>query len=401
MEKGKGTALPFFFFIWCLMKRSLLIIFLAALTLVSCGRTGTKSTGKSTGNTSEKTSEKKEDYSDMSDDELEVASYDGDGKAAITLGQRFDYGENDESQDFSKAFKWYTKASELGESRAYVYLGYLYMNGLGCDKSLDTAAANFNKAIALGDNEGYSGLGRMYFLNRDLTDAESNCYYNVRRASDAGSVMGKYLLARLYEEGYGVGQNLEEARKLYKENADKSFNGISLYNTYPYTESAVRLGILYAGQDSSSDEKKECMQYFNKAAQKGSAEGCYYCGAVLQSGTGTDKDYNEAIKYYSKSAEMGYAPAINQMGYIYFNGYGVDQSVSRAEYYFKLAAAQGYAPSQINLGYIYENGIGEAVNLDLAKQYYQLAQAQNFSGAEEAVTRVDTLINTTNSVSEN
>jgi len=369
---------------------------------VSCGRTNKSGNAvKSIDKTKEKTDDKNTDYSNMSDNELEVATYDGDGKAAITLGQRFDYGLNDESQDFSKAFKWYSKASELGESRAYVYLGYLYMNGLGCDKSLDTAAANFNKAIELGDNEGYSGLGRMYLINRDMTDAESNCYYNIRRASDSGSVMGKYLLAFLYETGYGVGKDLEEAKKLYKENADKNFNGISVYNTYPYTESAVRLGILYSGQDASDDEKKECMQYFNKAAQKGSAEGSYYCGAVLQSGVGTDKDYNEAVKYYSKSAEKGYAPAINQMGYLYFNGYGVDQSVSKAEYYFKLAAAQGYAPSQINLGYIYENGIGEAVNLDLAKQYYQLAEDQNYSGAEEAVTRVDTLINTTSTVSEN
>lgn len=341
------------------------------------------------------TEERNLNYSKMTENELEVASYDGDGDAALELGRRYDFGI-DVKINFQEAMSWYQVAYDNGNKMASVYLGYLYLNGLGTDKDVNKAIEYFDKAISNNEIEGYSGLARVYLENKDLENAPSLCYNNAKKAYDEKSPMGTFLMAYLTETGYGTQTNIVGAKELYKKLADSNFNNLKAYDSYPYCEAAIRLGLLYTQSTATDEEKEKSIEYFTKAASMNNAKAYYYVGASYQSGINVEKNSEQAVNNYTKAADMKYAPALNQLGYMYFNGYGVDENVKKAISYFKLAAAQNYAPAQVNLGYIYENGYGEEKDLKLAKQYYELAQKSNYDGSIEAITRVDQLINEAN-----
>ncbi len=356
---------------------------------------GCQNSGNKENISSKETSEKTVSLDKMSESELEVESYDGNADAALELGKRYDFS-NPGKSDFAEAYEWYKMADENGNTEACVYLGYLYMNGLGVEKNIDTAIEYFNRAISSKEVEGYSGLCRLYLQNQNLENASSLCYDNAKKSYENHSKMGQFLLGYLYETGYGVQQNISKAKELYKGLADTNYNNVSKTDSYPYCEAACRLGVMFTKDTASDDEKKKSIEYFNKAASLNYAKAYYYEGASYQSGINVDKNSEQAINYYSKAADMKYAPALNQLGYMFFNGYGVDADYTKAIYYFKLAAAQNYAQSQVNLGYIYENGYGVDKDLNLAKQYYSLASNNNFDGSKEAITRVDQLINEAN-----
>ena len=179
------------------------------------------------------TEERNLNYSKMTENELEVASYDGDGDAALELGRRYDFGI-DVKTNFQEAMSWYQVAYDNGNKMSSVYLGYLYLNGLGTDKDVNKAIEYFDKAISNNEIEGYSGLARVYLENKDIENAPSLCYNNAKKAYDEKSPMGTFLMAYLTETGYGTQTNIVGAKELYKKLADSNFNNLKIYDSYPY-----------------------------------------------------------------------------------------------------------------------------------------------------------------------
>jgi TPR repeat protein len=372
------------------MKRFYTFFLLTLVILITgCGQKSTEKTENSTASDTKESDKKIVNYADLDVSALEVYSYDGDGKAAYELANRYDYG-NGVDQNYNEALKWYTKASELGIKKSNVEIGYLYLFGLGTSKDVTKAQSFFQTSIDDGITEGYVGMGRSYLYNPDLADASLNCYYNFRTAADAKLPLGTYFLGYIYEKGIGVQANAKLASEKYESLTDKNFADYSGEDLYPYENAAIRLGILYFNGTGVEQDKGKSLSLFEKAAKSGSAEGQYYAGVSYLNGYGTDKDYKKAINFFSEAEK--YAPALNQLGYIYFNGLGIDSDIKQAEYYLKLAALQGYAPAQINLGYIYENGYDGEVNLQLAKSYYDMAAQSGYQGAEEAASGVEQLI---------
>ncbi len=55
--------------------------------------------------------------------------------------------------DYQEAFKWYKKAANSGDTKAYVQLGYLYSKGMGVEKNMDSCIYWYKKAARNGDLE--------------------------------------------------------------------------------------------------------------------------------------------------------------------------------------------------------------------------------------------------------
>lgn len=356
-------------------------------------------------------------YSSADSSDLEVRSYDGDSRAALTLGLRFDYGIQGEHQNYQEALNWYETSANLGNSNACVHLGYMLLFGLGTEKDLNRSLEYFERAVDAGNYDGYAGLGRYYLVNSDLPDAAANAYANIQAAEQQGNAMGTYLMGYCYEKGIGVTADADQAASYYEKLTSTKIKDISKVNRYPYQEAYVRRALLYLGKllpenpdnasangnasasetdsaDSTdttrnSKEAKEALSLLKSASDTSYAPALYYLGLVYEKGIGAGVSYANARTYFEKAAKQDYAPALNRLGYLYFNGLGVDASYTRAAYYQKLAAAQGYAPAQVNLGYLYENGLGVDQDLPVARSYYQMAADSGFQGAAESVLRVD------------
>jgi len=364
-----------------------------------------------------------DDYSVLSVSELEVLGYENDVEAQYQLGLIFEYGSDEQQQNFSEAFKWYAMAADNGSADAVCALGYFYMNGTGVGQDISLAEEKFDEAIELGCVNANVGKARCllttieipeltlvdgvytiaindYAIQEDeevsdevLADVANRAmiYELVNEAASKNDLDGLYFLGYLYEHGIGCDFNLATAMRYYALVSES--DSLDMRDQYAINSADVELGIMYLKGIGIELDTEAAMVYFNKANDNGYAPAAYYLGQIYENGIGVDKAYDKAMEYYLMAAEKEFAPALNQIGYLYYNGYGVDVDFSSAVYYQKLAALQGYAPAQVNLGYLYENGYGVERNLQTAVSYYELAAEAGYEGAEEAVVRVMAQIN--------
>ncbi len=92
-----------------------------------------------------------------------------------------------------------------------------------------------------------------------------------------------------YKEG-----EYEKALEYFKKAAEKG-SVISAYN----------VGVLYNTGKGVRQDKEEAFCWFEKAAEKGHVLGQYVCGKALVYGTGTEKDYIKAEFWLKKAADQG------------------------------------------------------------------------------------------------
>ena len=364
--------------------RSFMLLLVAVVFLAGCG---TKEATEDAKKADEVVNQQVEDYTDLSQQELEVMAYDGDVDAQIELANRYDYGTAEAGRDFEKAKQWYELAASSGSGEAMCALGYFHLNGLATDVDMEQAASYFQQAIDVGNDHGYVGLGRTYLAGYGEEETRGEqAYLNIKTAYDKELPGGIYYLAYLTELGIGTEENDQEAMTLYRQVTE--LEELSLYDGYLPDAAWTRLGLMYVDAKGVEQDYEEAMACFEHAANDGYAMAQYYLGQMYENGLGMDQNYEEAFSWYVKAADQDYAPALNQIGYLYYNGYGVENDIDQAIYYQKLAAMQGYSIAQINLGYLFENGIGVEQNYGTALAYYQRAADQNNEGAREAVARV-------------
>lgn len=325
----------------------------------------------------------KVDYLAMSEKELLVLAYDGDAEACYRLGVMYDYGAGGVQQNFTSALEWYRTADAYGQTQAAAGIGYLYLNGCGVDKDTEAARQYFARSVALGDPQGYVGLGR---VGLDTGGDEPEIFSNIKTAKDAGLLDGTYYLGYLYEKGIGTKRRAKKAYRLYQKTAESDSEAIE--DQYAIHAARTRLGILYMEGIGVDADRSAAREQFETAADDGYAMAQYYLGIMYEMGYGMPIDYARALDYFELAAQQDYAPALNEIGCMYFNGHGVETNFEQAVYYQKLAAALGYEKAQVNLGYLYENGYGVEQNLQTALTYYQMAKETGYAGADEAEARV-------------
>ena len=328
-------------------------------------------------------------YNELSKKQLEVLALENDGEAAFYLGRIYDYGLEEESKNASEAFRWYQVSSDAGFPYGSLYLGYCYLNGAGVEKNTETAGELFQNALDNDVKEGLVGLARCIILNND-EERFSEAREYIEEAYNLNLLDGFYYMGYVHEKGIDTEVNVEKAVECYEKAA--SYESDDVGDQFAINSANTRLGYLYANGLLGEVDGKTALSYLKKAADNGFLEAKYYIGIMYLSGIGIDKNPEKALSYFEEAAEEDYAPALSQIAYIYFNGKGVEPDYEQAVYYEKLAAAQGYAPSQINLGYLYENGFGVEKNLETALAYYKLAAESDFEGANEAITRVESLL---------
>ena len=366
------------------LKLFLLLTLLCPLILTGCKEKTSEKQTKEPAQPREETSATV-NYNELSVKELSVYALEKDAKAAYRLGQIYDYGLMGESQNYTESLKWYEAAADKNYGKACSALGYFYLNGCGVDRDFDTAKDYFTRAIKYGDEEGYVGYGRIILEQKE----EENYHLAFLDFKEAAAVVlldGVYYMGYMYQNGYGVTENINKA--VFSYNLVLLNQTDAIEDRFAVNSSTTGLGIIYATGKLEKADGKKAIEYFESAAEDGFAPAQYYLGTMYLNGIATNRDYEEALNCFESAGEKDYAPALCQIGYMYFNGLGVDSDYEQAVYYQKLAAAQGYAPAQINLGFLYENGYGVEKNLQTALSYYRLANEQGYEGATEAIVRM-------------
>lgn len=175
--------------------------------------------------------------------------------------------------------------------------------------------------------------------------AEGIAYYNAKQydlaipalteAAKAGNTDAQLHLAKCYDFGYGVPQNVATA-----------------------------------------------VMWYTKAANAGNANAQNNLAYFYSKGIGVQQNKAMAFRLYSQAAAQNEPSALNSLGLCYNNNNsGVTKNPEKAAYYFRRAADLGFAKAQYNLGRCYYHGIGVPMDMEKSREWISKAAAQ---GNQEA-----------------
>ena len=99
------------------------------------------------------------------DKELLKKAEDGDAEAQWSLGFKYYQGE-EVSQNYKKAFSWYTKSANQGYSLAQTSLGTSYLYGHGVPQNHEKALEWLIKAAKQGEPFALVVLQKVYNINQ-------------------------------------------------------------------------------------------------------------------------------------------------------------------------------------------------------------------------------------------
>ena len=174
-------------------------------------------------------------------------------------------------------------------------------------------------------------------------------------------------LAYLTGEKLGVTQDYKEAVKWFTKAAEQG-----------YADGQVYLGGMYAAGRGVIQDHKEAVKWITKAAEQGNAVAEYNLATFFQGGVlGIIQNQGEAAKWYLKSAMQGYAEAQEQLGLMYFRGEVNDGKDSSKEAFrwLKAAAEKGIANAQSLVGVMYYMGTATVQDFVQAHAWLNLACA--------------------------
>ncbi|TVU47676.1 hypothetical protein EJB05_07282, partial [Eragrostis curvula] len=226
----------------------------------------------------------------------------GNAAAMYNLGLLYYYGLRGLQRDYGKAFSWFTKAAEKGETRSMELLGEIYARGAGVEKNYTEAYKWLTLAAKQQHYSAYNGLGY------------------------------------LYVKGYGVEtKNLTKVREFFELAAENKESG-GHYN----------LGVLYLkGIGVKRDVLRACNLFLN-AVNDGQTNAVYQVAKLFQKGIGLKRNLHVAAILYKSVAERGHWTSLSTWALeSYLRG-----DVGKALMLYSRMAELGYEVAQSNAAWI-------------------------------------------------
>jgi len=153
----------------------------------------------------------------------------------------------------------------------------------------------------------------------------------VQPLASEGNPRAQVLLARCYENGLGVVQNMEAAAKWFRIAAEQN-----------YPEAQVQLAYLHELGAGVPKNDAIVADLMGRAASAGNAEAQFNIALYFSQGRyGYAKNPEQSFAWAKRSADQGFAQAQRFVGACYEFGVGVGENTSEAAVWYGKAAAQG------------------------------------------------------------
>ena len=240
-------------------------------------------------------------------------------------GRRNLYGLDGAQIDLEDARTNFTKAQELGNTDANLYLGVLVDDWYGYPKKdYQQARAYYEQS---GDNPyAQIALGFLYYYGNGVDQDMEKGKELFQSAVDQGVVEGYYGLAKVAENVGDIETALEHYNKVVEDGTEQFYIASAM----------VYLGYIYETGDGVEQDGAKAVEWYTKAADSGHTDAMNYLGYIYEHGDVVEQDVAKAVGWYTKAADLGNTDAINSLGYMYAEGYGVEQDNDKAlEWYVK------------------------------------------------------------------
>lgn len=148
---------------------------------------------------------------------FEEAAAAGKIEVEVELSRLYLEGAGGLPPDYASAISWAQKAADAGNSRGQLYLGKIWMDGLGVLPDRARALGYFRQADAAGDLKAARYIGLLAAQQGDaITAAEW-----FLKGAEAGDITSQHHLGRALETGAGVMQDFTTAMKWYSKAAER------------------------------------------------------------------------------------------------------------------------------------------------------------------------------------
>ncbi|WP_410678361.1 tetratricopeptide repeat protein [Avibacterium paragallinarum] len=151
--------------------------------------------------------------------------------------------------------------------------------------------------------------------------------------AEQGNVGAQFLLAVMFDEGLGVKQDSQQAKKWYKKTSELL---LSLAEKGDMTAQFLLATIFDEGKGGMQDFQ-QAVKWYQKAAEKGLADAQYQLAMMYHHGKGVTQDYQKAVEWLNKSAAQYNDFALIVLGGYYLEGIGVPKDRQKAKAYFTQA----------------------------------------------------------------
>lgn len=236
--------------------------------------------------------------------EFENAANNGMPIPMYTIGRAYLFGRGVKTNP-EKGRKWLTDAAQKGSFDAQMLLGATYLSGANPQQDRQLAA-------------------------KYLLQAAGNP--NVDAGFESTRALAQYWLAKMFEDGVGVGKSHEKAIQFLQAAAK---NG-----SYP---AQYDLGNLFnAGVGGMPLDKARACELFELAANRGHTQAMHNVGYCYQTGSGGKKDNQKAIHYYAQAAEAGEVRSARNLGLLF----GQLGEAEKSYFWLRVAESSGDAQVQ-------------------------------------------------------
>ena len=182
------------------------------------------------------------------------------GRAFAILSRGFEIGELNGVADYTMAYLFALVAAHVGSPDGWNNLGWLTLNGYGCDQDKDLARFCFKQAISIDDKNATAmvNLGNTYdSALYPSADDKKKAYKWYKRAAELQDARGLFNVANCLHYGYGIKKNHKKAFKIFKK----------IYKDSHDAEAAFYLGLYYQEGLWVKKNLKKAHKYYSEAAQ--------------------------------------------------------------------------------------------------------------------------------------
>lgn len=211
-----------------------------------------------------------------------------------------------------------------------------------------------------GNSEAMTYLGLMYDRGYGVAQDYNEARQWYQKAADKGNALAMKNIGNLYVDGHGVPQDYQQARQWWQKSADAGS-----------ADAVNNLATSYSNGQGVPRDYQKARDLFRKAADAGSAMAMANLGTLYERGQGGPQDYPQALYWYQKGADAGNTNAMNDLGALYEAGHGVPQDYQQASQWYQKGGDAGSKDAMRSLGRLYEVGHGVPKDYQLARQWYQ------------------------------
>jgi TPR repeat protein len=211
------------------------------------------------------------------------------------------------------------------------------------------------------------------------TDQLAEAARHYRLAADLGLVAAMHNLARMYDQGRGVAQDLKQAAHWYGRAAEADHAG-----------AMVALGSMHEFGEGVAKHLAEALRLYRLAAERGDAQGMASLGFLYAIGKGVARDALAARDWYAKAAAKGNARAMFNLALLLLRAEGGGADWPEAVRLLRLAATDRHAGALRELAVLHDEGRAVArdprIAADYLIAYYRVAHRR---GRADAFARAE------------